>query len=131
MGIKKNRFSLFEFLLMIGFILFSIIVLYPFWQTMVLSFSDPHQVSGLGMNLWPERWIPDAYQFVFGYGSIMKAYLNTVLRTVSGTFLIVMFTMSGGLSAVKKRFAIPQHNHNFLLNCYVFLRGNHPGLFTS
>lgn len=102
MGIKKNRFSLFELLLMIGFILFSIIVLYPFWQTMVLSFSDPHQVSGLGMNLWPERWIPDAYQFVFGYGSIMKAYLNTVLRTVSGTFLIVMFTMLAAYPLSKK-----------------------------
>lgn len=93
MGVTQKKLSLFELFLMVGFILFSIVVLYPFWQTLVLSFSDPQQVSGLGMNLWPERWIPDAYQFVFSYGSIMQAYLNTILRTLSGTFLIVMFTM--------------------------------------
>lgn len=89
----KKKFSIFEFCLIIGFVFFSILVLYPFWQTIVISFSDPKQVSGLGMNLWPERWITDAYQFVFTYGNTMKAYANTILRTVSGTFLIVAFTM--------------------------------------
>lgn len=93
MGIGKKKFSLFELILAIGFIIFSILVLYPFWQTLVLSFSDPNQMSALGMNLWPERWIPDAYQFVFTYGDIMKAYVNTITRTLSGTFLIVAFTM--------------------------------------
>lgn len=93
MRIGKKRTSLFEIGLVISFIIFSILVLYPFWQTIVLSFSDPNQMSGLGMNLWPEKWIPDAYQFVFGYGSIMQAYLNTIIRTVIGTFLIVSFTM--------------------------------------
>lgn len=93
MGIGKKKLSLFELILAIGFIIFSILVLYPFWQTLVLSFSDPNQMSALGMNLWPERWIPDAYQFVFTYGDIMKAYVNTITRTLSGTFLIVAFTM--------------------------------------
>lgn len=93
MGRNKKRFSLFEIALVIGFCLFSSIVLYPFWQTFVLSFSDPNQASTLGSNLWPERWITDAYQFVFGYSHIMKAYINTIVRTVTGTFLIVAFTM--------------------------------------
>ncbi|CAM4176272.1 carbohydrate ABC transporter permease [Lederbergia lenta] len=98
----KRKFSLFELILTICFIIFSIMVLYPFWQTLVLSFSDPKQASGLGMSLWPERWIPDAYQFVFGYGSIMKAYINTIIRTVSGTFLIVAFTMLAAYPLSKK-----------------------------
>ncbi|MBO0991730.1 carbohydrate ABC transporter permease [Bacillus sp. SD088] len=92
MGIKKRKFSLFEICLVIGFCFFSFLVLYPFWQTFVLSFSDPNQASSLGANLWPEKWISDAYQFVFGYGHIMKAYMNTIVRTVAGTFLIVAFT---------------------------------------
>ncbi|MBO1004821.1 carbohydrate ABC transporter permease [Pseudogracilibacillus auburnensis] len=108
MGAKTKRFSFFELFLIIGFVLFSIIVLYPFWQTLVLSFSDPHQASSLGMSLWPERWIPDAYQFVFTYGSIMKAYANTILRTISGTFLILTFTVLAAYPLSKKE--LPYRN---------------------
>ncbi|MBS4178930.1 carbohydrate ABC transporter permease [Bacillus sp. FJAT-49731] len=99
---NSKKFSLFELLLIIGFTLFSIVVLYPFWQTIVISFSDPKQISGLGMHLWPESWIPDAYQYVFSYGSIMKAYVNTIVRTLSGTFLIVAFTMLAAYPLSKK-----------------------------
>ncbi|NIK75334.1 putative aldouronate transport system permease protein [Paenibacillus castaneae] len=100
--VGRKRFSFVECFLMIGFIIFSILVLYPFWQTLVLSFSDPNQASSLGPNLWPEKWIPDAYQFVFGYGDIMKAYANTIARTLSGTFLIIVFTMLAAYPLSKK-----------------------------
>lgn len=108
MRVGKKKVSLFEILLIIGFVLFSILVLYPFWQTIVLSFSDPNIGSGLGMNLWPERWIPDAYQFIFGYGSIMKAYLNTIIRTVTGTFLILAFTVLAAYPLSKRN--LPYRN---------------------
>ncbi|MEK3888605.1 carbohydrate ABC transporter permease [Bacillus sp. FSL K6-3431] len=106
--VSKKRFSLFECVLIIGFVLFSIAVLYPFWQTLVLSFSNPNQASSLGMNLWPEKWIPDAYQYVFGYGEIMRAYVNTIVRTVVGTFLIVVFTMLAAYPLSKKE--LPYRN---------------------
>ncbi|WP_274363148.1 carbohydrate ABC transporter permease [Paenibacillus thermotolerans] len=102
MGVGTKRFSLFEGVLIIGFIVFSMLVLYPFWQTFVISFSDPSQTSSLGTNLWPEQWTPDAYRFVFGYGDIMQAYANTIVRTVSGTFLIVAFTVLAAYPLAKK-----------------------------
>ncbi|MGE8079870.1 carbohydrate ABC transporter permease [Peribacillus loiseleuriae] len=103
MGIKKRKkFSLFDILNVSGIILFSIIVLYPFWQTVVLSFSDAEASSSLGLNLWPDRWIPDAYQFVFSYQNIMIAYLNTIIRTVAGTVLIVAFTVLAAYPLSKK-----------------------------
>lgn len=93
MGVNRKKVSFFEVCLIIGFIIFSIIVLYPFWQTFVLSFSDPNQASNLGAQIWPEKWMTDAYQYVFSYGEIMQAYLNTIIRTVIGTLLIVAFTV--------------------------------------
>ncbi|MGX2958232.1 carbohydrate ABC transporter permease [Peribacillus sp. JNUCC 23] len=102
MAVKKRKISLFDILNVTGFTLFSIIVLYPFWQTVVLSFSDAESASSLGINLWPDKWIPDAYTFVFSYQNIMVAYLNTIIRTVVGTVLIVSFTVLAAYPLSKK-----------------------------
>ncbi|MBA9026658.1 carbohydrate ABC transporter permease [Peribacillus huizhouensis] len=102
MAVKKRKISLFDILNVTGFTLFSLIVLYPFWQTVVLSFSDAEAASSLGVNLWPDRWIPDAYAFVFSYQNIMIAYLNTIIRTVVGTVLIVSFTVLAAYPLSKK-----------------------------
>ncbi|EKN65196.1 binding-protein-dependent transport system inner membrane protein [Neobacillus bataviensis LMG 21833] len=102
MGISRKKISLFDILNVSGYILFSIIVLYPFWQTIVLSFSDAKASSSLGVHLWPDRWITDAYEYVFSYGNVMKAYVNTIIRTVAGTFLIVGFTILAAYPLSKK-----------------------------
>ncbi|MDQ0973657.1 putative aldouronate transport system permease protein [Neobacillus niacini] len=108
MGATRKKISLFDILNVTGFVLFSIIVLYPFWQTIVLSFSDANASSSLGVHLWPDRWITDAYEFVFSYGNIMKAYVNTIVRTVAGTILIVTFTILAAYPLSKKE--LPYRN---------------------
>ncbi|NYE03420.1 putative aldouronate transport system permease protein [Bacillus niacini] len=108
MGATRKKISLFDILNVTGFILFSIIVLYPFWQTIVLSFSDANASSSLGVHLWPDRWIMDAYEFVFSYGNIMRAYVNTIIRTVAGTILIVTFTVLAAYPLSKKE--LPYRN---------------------
>ncbi|CQR47172.1 Inner membrane ABC transporter permease protein YcjP [Paraliobacillus sp. PM-2] len=90
---NKKKLSLFETLNIIGLILFSIAVLYPFWNTFTLSFSDAEQASNLGMNLWPENWTVVAYEYIFNYSDVGIAYLNTIFRTVVGTILIVTLTI--------------------------------------
>ncbi|PAV31170.1 sugar ABC transporter permease [Virgibacillus profundi] len=90
---NSRKFSLFDFFNITFITLFSIVVLYPFWQTLVLSFSDAEQASNLGLNLWPEQWVTSAYEFIFSYGDIGVAYLNTIFRTVVGTALIVTLTV--------------------------------------
>lgn len=108
MGATRKKLSLFDILNVTGFILFSVLVIYPFWQTIVLSFSDANASSSLGVHLWPDRWITDAYEFVFSYGNIMKAYVNTIIRTVAGTILIVTFTVLAAYPLSKKE--LPYRN---------------------
>lgn len=103
MGVKaQKKISLFNIFNITGFVVFSILVIYPFWQTIVISFSDATANSSLGLNLWPDKWITDAYEFIFSYENIMRAYLNTIIRTVSGTILIVIFTVLAAYPLSKK-----------------------------
>lgn len=91
--LNKKKLSLFNILNITGIILFSIAVLYPFWNTFVLSFSDASQASSLGVNLWPETWTTTAYRYIFSYSDVGTAYLNTIFRTVVGTTIIVTITI--------------------------------------
>ncbi|WP_284645213.1 carbohydrate ABC transporter permease [Paenibacillus silviterrae] len=90
---RKKQFSLFDLFNVSLISLFSIAVIYPFWQTFVLSFSNADDASALGFHIWPSRWVTDAYQFVFTYQNILVAYLNTIVRTTFGTLLIVASTL--------------------------------------
>lgn len=74
-------------------VLVSLTILYPFWQTLVMSFSDANEASSLGVHLWPKGWVTDTYRFLFTYEDILRPYLNTILRTVTGTLLILVFTV--------------------------------------
>lgn len=111
---------------MIGFILFSIIVIYPFWQTIVLSFSDAKASSSLGIHLWPEKWITDAYKFVFTYENILVAYMNTIFRTVIGTILIVIFTILAAYPLSKKELPFRNYFTIFFLVAMFFSGGMIP-----
>ncbi|NOU74212.1 ABC transporter permease subunit [Paenibacillus sp. LMG 31458] len=105
----KTRLSIFDTLIVFFISLFSLAVLYPFWQTLVLSFSDANGVSTLGFHLWPEQWVVVAYRFVFSYQNIISAYLNTIFRTVIGTALIVFFTLLVAYPLSKKD--LPYRNY--------------------
>ncbi|WP_136604436.1 carbohydrate ABC transporter permease [Paenibacillus dokdonensis] len=106
---NKQRFSLFDVLNVFLLSVLSIAILYPFWQTVILSFSDPSSASSLGVHLWPEKWIPDAYRFVFSYQDIAAAYFNTILRTVIGTVIIVCTTLLVAYPLSKKD--LPYRNY--------------------
>lgn len=126
MGITRKKLSLFDLLNVTGYTLFSLIVLYPFWQTIVLSFSDAGASSSLGVHLWPDRWITDAYEFVFSYGNVMKAYINTIIRTVAGTILIVTFTVLAAYPLSKKELPFRNFFTIFFLIAMFFSGGMIP-----
>ncbi|MGP6139926.1 MULTISPECIES: carbohydrate ABC transporter permease [unclassified Jeotgalibaca] len=90
---RKNKNKLFDYVNFFLLTLLSIAILYPFWNQIVLSFSSSSSTSGLGLNLWPEEWSLEAYKFIFGYGNVGRAYINTLIRTILGTLVIVTTTI--------------------------------------
>jgi len=85
-GSKTQAF----FLIVMAILAF--IFAYPFWQTLVLSFSDKVFANSPGFKFWPRTITLDAYRQVFATNTILVGYLNTIIRTVIGTLLTVCVT---------------------------------------
>lgn len=83
-------------------IVFSFMILYPFWQLVVLSFSDGREATTLGFHFWPKSWSTEAFRFLLSSGDIVRPYLNSVMRTAAGTALEVLFTILAAYPLAKK-----------------------------
>ncbi len=66
--------------------------LYPFWNSLVISFNVGSDTSLGGITFWPRKFTLENYSLVFGDGRISQAFMISALRTVSGTLLSVLFT---------------------------------------
>lgn len=71
-------------------VIFSLMVLLPFWSVLMDSFSG-RQVK-LGARLWPEEFTLEAYKSVLTQKKLFTYYGNTIYRTVVGTVLCVLVT---------------------------------------
>ena len=83
-------------------VLFALTIIYPFWNTIVLSFSGNTGVSSLGFTVWISEWNVNAYEFVFERANVSLAYMNSLHRTVIGTTLIVLFTLCAAYPLSKR-----------------------------
>lgn len=73
-------------------ILLGFSTLYPFWNSLVISFNVGSDTSLGGITFWPRSFTLENYSLVFGDGRISQAFMISVLRTGSGTLLSVLFT---------------------------------------
>ena len=86
----------------------SVLFIYPFWDLIVLSFTSPKYSDVLGLRLYPQEFTFAAYEALFNDNLMYTAYLNTIMRTVAGTFLI-LFTTFFAACALAKR-SLPLRN---------------------
>ncbi|MGI5894716.1 MAG: carbohydrate ABC transporter permease [Candidatus Merdivicinus sp.] len=96
--VKSNSISgrIFDICNYVLMTLIGFIMLYPFWNAMVLSFNEGFDTLRGGVYFWPRVWSFESYEAVFEEGSIGGAYLVTIFVTVVGT----LFTILGcGLAA--------------------------------
>ncbi len=99
---KKERtsetiFNIFNYSFMV-FLAF--IMIYPFWELLVVSISPAAEASRIGLKLIPRGFTLEAYQQLFRSSMIGYGYYNTIMRTVIGTALsvILCFSMAYPLS---------------------------------
>lgn len=90
---KRKKNTAFDYVNMFLILLFSIIILYPFWNQIVVSFTSSSASSSLGISLWPKKWSLEAYKYIFNYSDVGLAYWNTIVRTVLGTIITVAVTV--------------------------------------
>lgn len=64
--------------------LLSIVMIYPFWDIIRVSFSSPSEAAMLKLSLWPKEPTFDAYKQVAFNEYIWQGYLNTIKRILIG-----------------------------------------------
>lgn len=64
-----------------------VVMLYPFWNTIAVSFNDAQDTLRGGIKLFPRVFSTYSYQTVFKNKLMVTAAVNSVLRTVLSTVL--------------------------------------------
>lgn len=65
---------------------------YPFWYSLILSFSEGNDALRGGIYFFPRTFTLVNYNAVFGISYIPSAFLMSVARTLLGTVVAVLFT---------------------------------------
>lgn len=82
-------FTTFNTLFMICLV---VVTLYPFLNTIAVSFNAGNDTIRGGIYLWPRAWTVQNYKAIFASGTIYDAFLVSVARTVLSTILNIFLT---------------------------------------
>ncbi len=90
---RKSHFRIQPFYVVNTLIMLLVIVimLYPFLNTIAVSFNDAQDTLRGGIGLWPRMFSLYSYEMVFKNRLMVTAAVNSVLRTVLATILSVFF----------------------------------------
>jgi putative aldouronate transport system permease protein len=118
----------FGFQLMVnGFLLLVLIIIaVPLWRVVMASFTPiaVYTKEGVPFFLWPWEWSTAAYEQLMGQSSFLRATLNSVVITVTGTALSLALTIP--LAYALSTRSLPGRNLITMLILFTFLF--HPGL---
>lgn len=98
-GKGEKAFSLINTIFMI-FICF--VCIYPIWYVLVNSFNDAKDAMTGGIYWWPRVFSTGSYERVFAESGLLQSFKITVLKTIIGTVVSVLFTAIVGYALSKK-----------------------------
>ena len=95
----EKVFGLFNGLFLI---LFSITILFPFINLLAVSLTHGSSEYLSNVMLWPRPFSTKSYEVILGDGDHYWGYLNTIVRTVAGTFATVVVLLCAAYPLSKK-----------------------------
>lgn len=93
---KKKKLTQDKVVYFINYILLTlllVIVLYPIIYIISCSFSSGNALMAGRVRLFPVDFTLDSYKAVFKYSSIWSGYKNSIIYTVVGTLISIVFTL--------------------------------------
>jgi len=109
------------------FVLLCIIMVYPFWHVVMMSFSSVEATAKGGVFLWPQGFNLDTYSKVFKDPSIWTGYGTTIVVTIVSTFLGTLFTATTAYPLSKKDLPFQKTINLLILFTMLFSGGMIPG----
>ena len=83
-----------------------VITVYPFWNTVAISFNDGLDSIKGGIKLWPRHWTLQNYKSLFMTDYIFGGFMISVTRTILQTVLCVFCTSMLAYALSRKEFVI-------------------------
>lgn len=77
--------------------------IYPFLYVIAISLSSNHAITTNMVVLFPVEATLDSYKMLIGDGKLIGAFKNTIVITVFGTILNMLFTIVAGYVLSRKR----------------------------
>ncbi|WP_461257467.1 ABC transporter permease family protein, partial [Treponema sp. R80B11-R83G3] len=82
------------------------ITLYPFWNTIVVSFNDPIDTIRGGISFMPRKLTLINYKVIFQTGAIPHAFFISVARTLIKFVTNVFFTAMIAFALSRREFVL-------------------------
>ncbi len=111
-----KRFSISNLLITLILGLSAIAAVFPFYQTLVMSFSTILDKNAGGVMLFPRSIDLSSYEYIFRQGKVVDGMLISVFVTVFGTLVNLVVTATGAYALSKK--SMP--GRNLIMTCIIF-----------
>jgi len=102
---KVENFT-FHFLNTCFLLLLSFITLYPFWNTIAVSFNDAMDTIRGGITFLPRRFSMFNYQVIFQTGDVIHAFFVSVARTSINLVTSIFFTAMIAFALSRREFVL-------------------------
>jgi putative aldouronate transport system permease protein len=108
---KRRKVSAADFVILLFLGIFALVCFFPFYQTVILSFSTMAAVGTQRIFLYPVSIDFGAYQYLINEGKMLRGMGVTAIVTVLGTLIALTVTTAGAYGLTKK--AMPGRNFIF------------------
>lgn len=100
---KLQKYTKFDILNISFFVIVLAVMIYPFWNVLIISIVDYKTFAESGFFILPKKLDFSAYQFIFSSGEIINSLGVSIFVTVVGTLynLFVTISFAYGLSIRK------------------------------
>lgn len=106
-----------------------IVTLYPFLNTIVVSFNAGNDTIRGGLYLWPREFTLQNYKAVFASGTIYNAFMISVARTVISTILNIFLTSMLAYTLSRREYIFRKPITTIFVLTMYFSAGLIPGYF--
>ena len=98
---KLNSWNWADVAIFAALTLFGLIILYPFYNTMLISVVSQSEYMSRPFMLWPKEFTLSSYKFVFSSPLIVSGFRTSLIVTVVGTIYSMFFTVTIAYALMK------------------------------
>ncbi|GII00987.1 carbohydrate ABC transporter permease [Planobispora takensis] len=80
----------------------ALVTVLPLLYVLAGSFATESEIATRPFFLWPEKFVTDTYEYIFGTGTFVRALITTICVTAAGTVVQVMLTFTMAYPLAKR-----------------------------